>query len=357
VRRGAEREIHDLGMRLRDRGHRVRLVTTTPRGITQRRHLDGVDVRYVRTPVPRALARRGFTPETTFAAVAAAATVLSGADLVHAWLYGDGYGAAHALRLRRRPLVLKLTGTVRSERIARTPVDDRMFRSAIERADEVWCNSAFAREQMADFGVPMQIVPAGVDLTRFVAGEMRAEVPTVVVASAPDDPRKRLVDLLDAWPGVLDGAPDAQLRVAGNADAAVRADLLSRLPDAAADSVTFLGGLDDLQLVAEYQRAWVVAAPAVHEALGLTTVEALACGTPVAGARSGATPELVTDGVTGALFAPAEPADCATAILRAFTLTTDTGVRDVCRRAAEPYDWKALTDRIAGRYRVLIARS
>lgn len=330
-------------------------MTSTPTGVLQRRRIGGLDVRYVRTPVPGPLARRGWTHETTFSGVAAAATLASGADLVHAWLYGDGYGAAQALRLRPRPLVLKLTGTVLPDRVARLPVDDRLLRSALARADEVWCNSTFAREEMAGFGVPMHVVPAGVDLERFVPGGPARE-PVVLSASAPGDPRKRLVDVFDAWPAVRAAVPEARLRVAGAADARTRQDLLDRLPGAAAASVTFLGDVRDDDLVAEYQQAAVTVAPAVHEALGLTTIESLACGTPVAGARSGATAELVEDDRTGALFGPADPEDAADAILRALALSSRPGTVAACRDAATPYGWDRVAAVVADRYQALLAR-
>lgn len=50
------------------------------------------------------------------------------------------------------------------------------------------------------------------------------------------------------------------------------------------------------------------------EAFGLVTVEAMKLGKPVIGARSGATPELIQDGVTGLLYEPGDPADLAAKI-------------------------------------------
>ncbi len=355
VRRGAEREIHDLGTGLAARGHAVRLVTTTPTGVTRHERVDGVDVRYVRTPVPRPLARRGLTTETAFAGVAAAAALASRADVVHAFLYGDGYGAGQARRLRDRPLVLKLTGTVLPERIAALPIDDRMFRSALHAADEVWCNSAFARDQMAGFGVPMQIVPAGIDTSLFRPVAPRWPDPTVLVASAPTEPRKRLVDLFDAWPEVVAACPDARLRCAGAAPTGLRTSLLDRLPAPVRGTVRFLGSCDTPTLVAEYAAAWACAAPAVHEALGLTTLEAMACGTPVAGADSGATSELVTEGATGTLFAPADPTAAADAILRAIELGRDPATATRCREAADAYAWGPIVAQVEARYRTLVA--
>ncbi len=52
----------------------------------------------------------------------------------------------------------------------------------------------------------------------------------------------------------------------------------------------------------------IVVAPSVDEAWGLVVSEAMAAGKPVIGARSGATPEIIMDGVTGFLVPPMRPA-------------------------------------------------
>ena len=50
------------------------------------------------------------------------------------------------------------------------------------------------------------------------------------------------------------------------------------------------------------------------EAFGLVTVEAMKLGKPVVGARSGATPELIQEGITGLLYEPDDAADLASKI-------------------------------------------
>jgi phosphatidylinositol alpha-mannosyltransferase len=251
-------------------------------------------------------------------------------------------------------VVLKLTGTVEPERMDHIRVDRRLFREAIEGADEVWCNSAYSRDVMAPFGVAMHVVPAGVDLQRFRPGTARSDPPTVLCASAPDDPRKRLVDVVDAWPAVLDAVPGARLVLAGGGSADGRRALADRLPRAAAGSVSVIGDLADDALVHAYASASAVVAPAVHEALGLTTLEALACGTPVAGARSGATAELIEPGRTGALFEPVDVHDCARGIVEAVALAGVQGVSDACRAAAAPFGWESVVPVVMERWEALL---
>ena len=50
------------------------------------------------------------------------------------------------------------------------------------------------------------------------------------------------------------------------------------------------------------------------EAFGLVLAEAMACGVPVVGSRSGAIPEIVEDGVTGLLVTPRDATSFADAI-------------------------------------------
>lgn len=50
------------------------------------------------------------------------------------------------------------------------------------------------------------------------------------------------------------------------------------------------------------------------EAFGLVLTEAMACGVPVVGSRSGAIPEIVADGITGLLAGPRDEVSFADAI-------------------------------------------
>lgn len=338
VARGAEREVHDLGAGLAALGHRVDLVTGQPHGLTSSAVVDGIRVRYVRTPLPGPLQRRGLQREGAFGAVVAGASLLSRADVTACFHYADAVGAK-ATR-PRRPVVLKLTGTVPRDRVADLPVERRLLGRALEVADEVWVNSRYALEAMAGWDRPMSVVPAGLDDVTFVPSAPRRSRPTVLCASTPDDPRKRVVDLVDAWPEVAAALDDPELLLAGAASPETRQALLERLPEGLRPGVRFVGVLSGAALAAAYSAVHVVVAPSVHEALGLVTLEAMACGTPVAGARSGATPELLDRPGTGVLFEPLDPASCAAAVLACVDLAaspeTSGGCRDSALRWALP---------------------
>jgi glycosyltransferase involved in cell wall biosynthesis len=131
--------------------------------------------------------------------------------------------------------------------------------------------------------------------------------------------------------------------------------------------VRFLGAVHDFELAALYRRAAVVAVPSVHttcygatvpvsELLGLTTLEAMASGTPVVASRLGGLPEIVADGETGRLVEPGD-VDQLRACL-AGLLEDDTGARALGRNARavaqERFTWDACAQRCVDAYRELV---
>ncbi len=319
--------MHELAGRLVEAGHAATVLTGQPQGLTHRGFVAGAPVRWVRTP------RRASWPEPGpgFAALALGASLLRRPDVVHCLHYADAAGAARG----RAPVVLKLTGTVLPHLVA--GLDARLLTSALTRAAEVWVNSTWAAAEMAGFGVSMRVVPAGLDTDCFTPGPRSAR-PLIVCAASGDEPRKRVVDLLAAWPAIRDSLPDAELVLAGTTT--------TDLPVGA----RAVGVLGDAELAALYARAWVVVAPAVYEALGLVTLEALASGTPVAGVDSGATTELLAAAGTGSLAQPQDPASLAAAVLAAVELSQDPATAARCRAAALPYDWRRVLPQVLEGY-------
>ncbi|MDB5165815.1 MAG: group 1 glycosyl transferase [Candidatus Saccharibacteria bacterium] len=66
------------------------------------------------------------------------------------------------------------------------------------------------------------------------------------------------------------------------------------------ENILYLGRMDQDQLVKYYQKAKALLTPVQwEEPFGLTTIEAMACGTPVISLHRGAAPEIVEDGKSG----------------------------------------------------------
>lgn len=88
---------------------------------------------------------------------------------------------------------------------------------------------------------------------------------------------------------------------------------------------------DDRRLAAAYAAADAVVLPSLEDNQPNIMLEAMACGTPVAGFAIGGLPDVVEDGVNGRLAAPFDPAALARAVL---DLVADPAVAAACGRAA-----------------------
>ena len=107
---------------------------------------------------------------------------------------------------------------------------------------------------------------------------------------------------------------------------AIRAKIAGEGPErgrleALADELRVDGIVEFCGLTHDMPRFWrevdVAVVPSVCiEACPMTPLEAMACGKPVVAARIGGLPELVLDGETGLLVAPADPADLARSLAR-----------------------------------------
>ncbi|MCK7521332.1 MAG: glycosyltransferase [Ignavibacteriales bacterium] len=70
------------------------------------------------------------------------------------------------------------------------------------------------------------------------------------------------------------------------------------------DRIIDAGGVSTEGLVSLYQKASVVVLPSLYEGFGLPILEAMACGTPIIGARAASIPEVMGEG--GMMFDPTD---------------------------------------------------
>ena len=107
-------------------------------------------------------------------------------------------------------------------------------------------------------------------------------------------------------------------------------------------NIAFAGHLDQATLRQLLSAARGLIFPAEDD-FGIVCVEALASGAPVVALDAGGAPEIVRDGIDGALVATADPDAFADAVLRVEQRTWDT---EELRRSARRFDVSRFQDRI-----------
>lgn len=209
----------------------------------------------------------------------------------------DGAGARFGRELPFIALVKALyAGVMRHERaLSRLRLRPRLRdeRIGMRVADAVVAPSAFAAESViARYGVDearVHVVPEPFDLDAWRAALPRRErTGTRVLCVAHLYPRKRVSDLLDAWPMVRAARPDARLDIVGAGPELRTLERQAReLP------ACYMHGFARGDALLEfYARADCFCLPSAQETFGYAVVEAMASGLPLVIASAGALPEL-----------------------------------------------------------------
>lgn len=147
---------------------------------------------------------------------------------------------------------------------------------------------------------------------------------------------------------VLKAIPEARLAIVG--DGPHREALEAHFTGTKAH---FVGYLQGLELAAAFASADAFLFPSRTETLGLVLLEAMAAGCPVVAAASGGITDIVTNGVNGYLFEPANPQGLLVATQRLLAAEA-TGEREQlrqnARQEAERWGWSAATQQLRGFY-------
>jgi glycosyltransferase involved in cell wall biosynthesis len=290
------------------------------------------------------------------------------ADLVHAHTpFLVGLNGLRFARSTDVPLVASYhTPTAEyADYIARGPVADAVQRVAgayerwfLNRTDAVVVPSDSARDHLRDLGIEatIEVVPNGVDTERFTPVDETERAAFRERHGLPEGPlvgytgrhgyEKRLGDVVDAV-----AAMDGGVTLVFGGDGPARDDLEAQADEAGIDA-RFLGFLDREKLPAFYATLDVFAFPSPVETQGLVALEANACGTPVAGADSGALAETIVEGETGYRFATGDAAACADAIER--TLAQRETLAGCCLARRETISVEHAVDELAEVYRELV---
>ncbi len=227
----------------------------------------------------------------------------------------------------------------------------------VARADAVVTICQGLKDDLVLRGTPadkIAISPNGVDLSLFgtptspeaaLARDLDLGKGPVVGFIGSFYDYEGLDDLLAAMPDLLARVPDVRLLLVGGGPmaGALKAQALA---SPAREAIRFVGRVPHSEVDRYYALVDVMAYPRKKSRLTdlvtpLKPLEAMAQGKLVAASDVGGHRELITDGVTGTLFAPDDPAACAAALAE---LLSDRSQWDRLRAAARAHvgaahDW------------------
>ncbi len=219
----------------------------------------------------------------------------------------------------------------------------RLDTAAARAATTLCCNSHHTREYLwRAYGRDATVVPLGVDLDLFTPGPSpgtdSGSRPEVLVVAALERPKA--IDLAIGALALLPAERRPVLRIVHNrVDPGHRDELLALAARTGVDLV-LEHDIGDRDLVERYRRARACLLTARLEPLGLTALEALACGTPVVAVREGGYRETIDHGRTG-LLVDRHPRALAEGLARVLDGELGTDPAELHRQVATTRGWDA----------------
>ena len=258
------------------------------------------------------------------------ASVLSGGGHVHTF-HAPVYREILAERTYAFPAPLHRT-LERGVRLVETAV----ARSAAESI----VLTEYTRRELAllapSAAASASLIPAGLDPQRFAPGPSinhpaaNGEGPLIFTARRLV-PRTGVTELIAAMPAIVARLPTVQLVIAG--DGQLRDEIERRVDELGIRGhVSLLGRVSDESLVGWYRAASLFVLPTQElEGFGMSTIEALACGTPAVGTPAGGTPEVLRGLDPGLIASDTTPVALAEVVIR--TIGDADRLRDLAARA------------------------
>lgn len=345
--------IRDLALKLRSRGHDVRVLTPStsddlPEWITSAGSSVSIPFNGSVANIsikPKALARtRRWLADNDFdvvhvhepvvPSVSMAAAMLSSAPLVGTFHAALGRSVSRAIASAPMRLYMERIGV-------RIAVSEEARRTLIEH-----------------HGGDAVIIPNGVETASFRTAQpldqwvATDERPVIVFLGRLDEPRKGLGVFAGAIESVLERAPGARFLIAGRGDAPDIRATVARF----GDSVSFLGGISDEEKESLLAGASIYVAPQTGgESFGIVLVEAMAARTTVVASDIPAFRAVLEDGRAGALFETGSSDSLASALVE---LLGDRerldALADAGQRASAQYDWEVVADKVFEVYKLAI---
>jgi glycosyltransferase involved in cell wall biosynthesis len=240
------------------------------------------------------------------------------------------------------------------------PVMWELIKVSHNQAQLNLCTSTAMIHQLREHGIErLDLWQRGVDTETFHPGLASLEMRSHLSQGHPESPLLLYVGRLsaekeiDRIKPVLKAIPNARLALVG--DGPHRQALEKHF---AGTATHFVGYLTGTALGAAFACADAFVFPSRTETLGLVLLEAMAAGCPVVAARSGGIPDIVTDGVNGYLFDPADDEGAIAATVRLLEKQEEREtLRQNARVEAERWSWASATRQLQNYYRGVVMSS
>ncbi|WP_144799652.1 glycosyltransferase family 4 protein [Halorubrum depositum] len=208
-----------------------------------------------------------------------------------------------------------------------SPLYRAVERRYLATVDGVVCNSAATRDAVAALGVDPEATvvapPAGDRFDPAIDDDAIEKRAAALGDSNPSPLRVAFVGNIEPRKGL-----DTLVEGMARADAAVELTVVGRTVDEGhvgdvrrlvrerglGDRVSFAGRLSDAELADVLRESHVLAVPSRYEGFGIVYLEGMSFGLPAIASRAGGASDTVTDGETGVLVDPDDPAAVARAL-------------------------------------------
>ncbi len=208
------------------------------------------------------------------------------------------------------------------------------------------CTSTAMQQELTAHDIErVEVWQRGVDTALFRPDLRSDEMRSHLTQGHPDAPiliyigRLSAEKEIDRIKPVLESIPGARLALVG--DGPHREELVQHFEGTPTHFVGYLAGEE---LGAAYASADAFIFPSRTETLGLVLLEAMAAGCPVVAANAGGIPDIVTSGVNGFMFDPANEQGAILATQKLLGMKAERELlRQNARMEAERWGWEAST--------------
>ena len=283
-------------------------------------------------------------------------------DIIHShWLLPQGLIGAIIKKLYKIYHVATVHGSdvnmVKKNRFLR-----KIGSFIITNSNKITVNSTFTKNLILDIASrrneeKIKIIPMGIDLDRFT------QVSDINLKKKYTDGNLllfvgRLIDwkgakyLVKAMKDVVETFPKTKLLIVGSGPEKTKLkELIIELN--LEDKVCFIGEIKNTEMPKYYSAADVFIIPSIvvdghTEGLGVVTLEAMACGTPVIGSHVGGIPDVIKDGYNGFLVPEKSHEELTKRIIR---LLSDKElekkfIRNGLKTVKEKFSWYIVSDKM-----------